>query len=455
MKKLKFFAIFLALAMVAVACGGDGDDTTTTPVADTTPDATTTTAGTTPVTIPEAEPGEIVVMAKWGASGGEGAAFLQVLDAFTAETGIDVNFVGVGDQLPTILSTQVAGGQPPDVGILPQSGLLNDLVTIGALIPIEAAAGDEMDANFSPAWRELGSVDGTLYGVFFKVANKSTVWYDVNAFSDNGISPPTTWDEWITVSGDLLDAGVTPVAVGGADGWTLSDWFENIYLRTAGPEKYDQLSRHEIPWTDQSVVDAFETMGEIIGNDDFVARGLSGALQVGFGDSVKLVFGDSPEAAVVYEADFVEGVILNETSAQPGTDFDFFAFPSIGGSDPGYTLTGGDVAVVLKDNPEAMALVEYLATAEAAEVWAALGGFSSANKNVDPSIYATDLGRRAVEGMVNATAVRYDMGDIMPSAFGSTGGSGFWGGLQDWLGNPSDLDNVLATMEAEAAAAFE
>ncbi len=393
-------------------------------------------------------------MAKWGASGGEGAAFLQVLDAFTTETGINVNYVGVGDQVPTVLSTQVAGGQPPDVAILPQTGLLNDLVQIDALIPIEAAAGDEMDAHFSPAWRELGSVDGTLYGVMFKVANKSTVWYDVQAFADNGITPPTTWDEWITASNNLLDAGITPVAVGGADGWTLSDWFENIYLRTAGPEKYDQLSRHEIPWTDQSVVDAFTTMGQIIGNDDFVARGLSGALQVGFGDSVKLVFGDAPEAAIVYEADFVEGVILNETSAQPGTDFDFFAFPTVAGSDPGVVLTGGDVAVVLKDNPEAMALVEYLATPEAAEVWAALGGYSSANKDVDQSIYATDLGRRAVEAMINATAVRYDMGDVMPSAFGSTGGSGFWGGLQDWLGNPGNLDDVLATMEAEAAAAF-
>jgi ABC-type glycerol-3-phosphate transport system substrate-binding protein len=404
--------------------------------------------------MPDAEPGEIVVMAKWGASGGEGEAFLQVLDAFEAETGIGVNYVGVGDQVPTVLSTQVAGGQPPDVAILPQTGLMNDLVALNALIPIEDAAGDEMDAHFSPAWRELGSINGTLYGVMFKVANKSTVWYDVQAFADNGITPPATWDEWITANDNLLDAGITPVAVGGADGWTLSDWFENIYLRTAGPELYDQLSRHEIPWTDESVRNAFEVMGQIIGQDDFVARGLSGALQVGFGDSVKLVFGDSPEAAIVYEADFVEGVILNETSAQPGTGFDFFPFPTIAGSDSGYVLTGGDVAVVLKDNPEAMALVEYLATPESAEIWAALGGYSSANKDVDTSIYATDLGRRAVEAMVNATAVRYDMGDIMPSAFGATGGAGFWGGLQDWLGDPADLDSVLEQMEAEAAAAF-
>ena len=45
-----------------------------------------------------------------------------------------------------------------------------------------------------------------------------------------------------------------PYSVAGADGWTLTDLFENIYLRTAGPEKYDQLAKHEIKWTDPTVV---------------------------------------------------------------------------------------------------------------------------------------------------------------------------------------------------------
>ena len=39
--------------------------------------------------------------------------------------------------------------------------------------------------------------------------------------------------------------------------------------------------------------------------------------------------------------------------------------------------------VMFKDNPAARALIEYLATPEAAEIWAAKGGFSSPNKNVD------------------------------------------------------------------------
>ena len=452
--------VISTFALVAAACG-DGEATTTTAagppetvtVTVQVPGETVTSIVTETVEVPVMAPGSIVVMAKWGASGGEGDAFQQVLDAFTEKTGITVRYVGVGDELPTILSTQVEGGAPPDVAILPQPGLLIDLASIGALVPIEDAAGATLDSNFAPVWRELGSADGVLYGVFFKGANKSTVWYDVNVFADNGITPPTTWEEWVAAAGNLLDAGITPVAVAGADGWTLSDWFENVYLRTAGPEKYDQLTKHEIPWTDQSVKDALATMGELIGVSDFVARGSSGAGQVGFGDSVKLVFSDAPEAAIVYEGDFVAGVISAETSAQPGTGFDFFDFPSIGGSPPA-VMGGGDVAVALTDAPEALALIEYLATPEAGQIWAALGGFSSPNMNVDLSVYPDDIGRAAAAALASAEVFRFDMSDLVPSALGGTTGSGIWGGLQNWLADPSSVDSVLEQLEADALAAF-
>ena len=394
--------------------------------------------------------GEVVVMAKWGAETSEGGSFLKVLQAFEKTTGIKVDYVGVGDQLPTVLSTQVAGGVPPDVAILPQPGLLRDLASIGALVPIAGTVRDHVDANFAPVWNELGSADGVLYGVFFKASNKSTVWYNVDLFDANGIAPPTTWDDWIAAANTLLEAGITTVAVGGADGWTLSDWFENVYVRTAGSEKYDQLANREIPWTDDSVKEAFAVMGSLLGVDEFLAGGARGALQTGFVDSVKQVFSDVPVAATVFEGDFVAGVIINETNSQASTDFAFFDFPSIGGS-PSAVIGGGDVAVVLQDTPEALALVEYLATPEAGSIWAALGGFSSPNKNVDPSVYPDDITRAAATSLVDATVFRFDLSDLVQSCFGSTAGTGIWGGMQDWLGDPSDIDRVTARLEADAS----
>ena len=442
MRKSKFLAFLFVFAMVAAACSSDDDGSDTT-VGAGGGDDTTATA--------DLAGQSVTVMAKWGETGGEGEAFLEVIKGFEAATGASVTYEGVGDDLPTILSTRVAGGDPPDVAILPQPGLLVDLATQGSLVPIEDAAGDELDASFAPVWRDLGSVDGTLYGVFFKGANKSTVWYDVAAFDANGIDPPTTWDEWLAAAEDFVDAGITPIAVGGADGWTLTDWFENVYLRTAGPEKYDQLTNHEIAWTDQSVKDALATLGELIGVEANVADGLNGALQIAFGDSVKKVFADG-DAAMVYEGDFVAGVITAETGAAAGS-FNFFDFPSIDGSPPA-VVGGGDVAVALSDSAVAMAFVEYLATAEAGEIWAPRGGFSSPNQDVDTSLYPDEISAAAAAGLANAEVFRFDLSDLVPSQFGGTAGAGLFGGLQNWLGNPADIDGVTSQLEAEAAAAF-
>ena len=430
----RFLALLVVIALALAACGGDDDDDQ---------------AGQTETGTDKKLSGETVsVLAKW--TGGELDAAKKVMAKFTEDTGIKVNLEGVGDDLPTILSTRVEGGNPPDIAQLPQPGLLTDLAKRGALKPIEDVVGKEVDERYGKVWRDLGSYEGTLYGVWFKAANKSTVWYDVKAWDKAGVKPPTTWQEWVTASQDLLDSGTKPLAVGGADGWVLSDWFENIYLRTAGAEKYDQLAAHKIPWTDPSVKTAFTRMKEMLGKDDFIAKGRSGALQVGFEDSVKLAFANR-EAATLYEGDFVGNTVRDETQAKPKTDYNFFAFPSIDGSKP-VVVGGGDVVVMLQDKPAARKLLEYLATADAAEVWAKLGGFSSPNKDVDLAVYPDDISREAAKQLVEAETFRFDLSDIVPSALGATKGAGIWGRLQDWLANPADVDKVLTKLEAEAAA---
>ena len=428
-------ALLAMMALTAAACGDDdnGDGAT---------DTTGGAAGT----------GDTVEMiAKW--TGGELDAAQEVMAAFTDETGIKVDLQGVGDDLPTILSTRIEGGNPPDVAQLPQPGLLTDLAERDALLPIDDVVGEDVEERYADVWNELGSHDGQLYGVWFKAANKSTVWYNVPIWEDAEIEPPETWEDWVAASQDLLDAGTKPLAVGGADGWVLSDWFENVYLRMAGPEKYDQLARHEIPWTDQSVKDALNKMKELIGNEAFVNKGLSGALQVTFEDSVKQVFATPPEAATVYEGDFVANTIRDETDANAEEDFNFFPFPSIDGSDPAI-VGGGDVVVMLEDRPAVRELMKYLATGEAAEVWAAQGGFSSPNKDVDLSVYPDDITREAARQLVEAETFRFDMSDTVPAALGATRGAGIWGRLQDWMANPNNVDQVTQRLEEEAMAAY-
>jgi alpha-glucoside transport system substrate-binding protein len=422
----------LALVLLAAACTGDDGGST---------DGGGTAAG-----------GETIeVAATW--TGPEQDRFQMVLDGFAEQSGADVRFLSAGDDIAAFVGPRIEGGDPPDVAMLPQPGVLQSFADQGDLIPIDDIAGDEVDQNFSETAREVGSADGTLYGVWFKTAQKSTVWYNTNVFADAGVEPPATWDELLKTGQTISDSGVEPYSYGGADGWPLSDLFENIYLRSAGLEKYDQLAAHEIPWTDKSVTEALTIMADVL-RDDEIAGGASGALQTDFNTSVTQAFNDPPKGAIVFEGDFVGGIITGTTDATLGQDADFFEFPSIDGSED-VVLGGGDIAVLLKDSEGGKALIEYLATPEAAEIWAAEGGYISPNTKVDLSAYPDELSRRAAEALAKAgDNVRYDLSDLQPTEFGATTGQGIWGIFQDFVRDPSDVDGTAEALEAAAKQAY-
>ena len=434
--KRRWVGLVLAVGLLAAACGG-GDDEEGAPTGGQTGGARL--AGQ-----------QLEVAATW--SGAEQANFTKVLDRFRERTGATSRFTSTGDEIAAVLGTRIQGGSPPDVAILPQPGLLSDLVARNALKPVADVAGELVDENYPPGWRQLGSVNGTLYGVWFKAANKSTVWYRPKAFADAGVQPPATWADLQRVAGTIADSGVTPFAVGGGDGWPLTDWFENVYLRTAGPEMYDKLARHEIPWTDPSVKRALTTLAEVFGKPQWLAGGVNGVLATTFDRSVSQVFADPPQAAILYEGDFVVNNILKDTRARLGVDARIFDFPSIAGSKPA-VVGGGDVAVLLKDTPAGRELIRFLATPEAAEPWAAAGGFTSPNKNLDPSRYANDINRQSARALTGAEIFRFDLSDLVPAAFGATAGQGLWKILQDFVRNPADVDGITQQLEAAAAAA--
>ncbi len=393
--------------------------------------------------------GSIQVMAIW--SGTEQESFQAVIDGFKEQNpDVDVKYTSGGDQLATVLSTAVEGGNPPDIAAIAQPGLMSDFVKKGSLKPIDFVE-DTVAENFGESIVETGSVDGQLYGLLYKAANKSTVWYNVPAFEDAGIEAPETWDDLLAAAGTLKDSGVPAYSIGGADGWTLTDLFENIYIRTAGPEKYDQLSRHEIPWTDQSVKDALAEMAKFVGDADNIAGGKAGALQTDFPTSVTQVFADPPKAAMVIEGDFVAGEIKE---AEPETGFNVFDFPSINDSPP-MVVGGGDIVVMFKDNPAAKAFIEYLATPEAAEIWAKRGGFSSPNKQLSADVYPDPILQKTAGAIGEAETFRFDLSDLQPAAFGGTPGQGLFKLFQDFVSNPEDIDGVTQKMEKAAGQAFK
>ena len=441
---LLLLAVLLAALVAVVAGCGSKSNAATTP----SPNAAASFS-----TVPTSTSASLSMTAVW--SGQEQTAFQKVIAGFNQiYPHIKVTFTSDGNNLPQILSTQVAGGHPPDLAALPQPGLMKQFVASGALKPLDFAK-NVIDANFSPTVTNIGTVNGHLYGLLFKAANKSTVWYNVPAFKNAGIMPPTTWTELLADAKTLKASGVTPYSVGADVGWPITDLFENIYLRTAGPAMYNKLTNHQIPWTDPSVTTALKDMQQIYGNSSYIYGGNGGAATTDFPTSVTNVFTNPPKAAMVFEADFVESVITSSTKAAPTTGFNYFPFPSINGVGGNYVEAGGDIVTMFKSSPAAQAFVSYLATAPAAEIWARQGGFSSANKNVPASVYTDPIGRRAAVALENAPVVVYDMSDQQPAAFGSTTGQGEWQIFTNFLKNPSNITGTEKALQSAATAAYK
>ncbi len=300
------------------------------------------------------------------------------------------------------------------MALLPQPGAIRQAVQKGWAKPLGADALKELRKNYSPGWQDIGKVDGKSYGVYYKAANKSLIWYNAKAFGNAGAKEPKSWQDLLTAARAVYDSGVTPFSVGGADGWTLTDWFENVYLSQAGPEKYDQLAQHKIKWTDPSVKQALTTLAQIWGRKDYVAGGADGALQTEFPASVTQTFtgGDQPKAAMVYEGDFAQ-VNIGDTKAKVGTDAKVFPFPAVGSSAP--VVSGGDAAVVLKDSKAAQALATFLASPDAATIQAKLGGYLSPNRNVPESAYPNEVQRTIAKALIaSGDDFRFDMSDQAP-----------------------------------------
>ena len=387
--------------------------------------------------------------------GAERDAFMKMLEPFEAATGIKVEFAGTRD-LRTILTTRVAAGNPPDVSAIPNPGQMHEFAEIGALVDLsEFMDVSKLQSEYAKTWIDLGSYGGKLYSIFISADLKSLVWYSPKAFADAGYQIPQSWDELIVLSDKIAAWGRSPWSIGlesgAASGWPGTDWIEDIMLRTAKPEIYDKWVNHQIPWTDSAVQRAWEIFGQIARNEKYVYGGPATALTANFGDAPNVLFTSPPRAYMHKQATFIKSFILNyDPNLKPGEDFSFFPFPSIDREYGAPALGAADMFAVFNNTPEAQALMRYLATAGAQEIWVVQLGKLSANRRVNPSAYPDDLTREAAQILASAQTFRFDGSDLMPAAVGS---GSFWSGILDYVGG-EDLDSVLKRIEETAVEAY-
>ena len=364
-------------------------------------------------------------------------------------TGISVEYQG-SSEFEAQIAVLAEGGNAPDIGIVPQPGLLQRLAAGGWLIPASQAVEDNVDEFWSADWKVYGTADDTFYAAPLMASVKGYIWYSPSEFEEKGYEIPTTLDELTELSETIAAEGehkpwCVGLESGDATGWPGTDWVEDFVLRQAGPEFYDQWVTHEVPFNSPEVAEAFDAVGDYLKNPDMVNGGIgdvstqiSEAFQTG---GLPILDG---ECSLHHQASFYEtfwnpdGGDAN-TVAPDGTVFAFL-LPPVEADGPQQVTGGGEFPVAFRDAEEVEAFRAYLSSDTWANNRVSLGGVISANKGLDPEVASSELLKQSIEILQSEdTTFRFDGSDLMP---GAVGADSFWKGIVAWVGGASTADTA-------------
>ncbi|UCF61265.1 MAG: carbohydrate ABC transporter substrate-binding protein, partial [Anaerolineaceae bacterium] len=351
--------------------------------------------------------------------------------------------------LNAVLATRVEGGNPPDISLMPNVGAF--AMYKDQLIPLEDL-GANLD-NYLPSWLALGSVDGTVYGVFVKADVKSLVWYSPLAFDAMGYTIPKTWDEFVALVDQIKADGGIPLSMGmesgAATGWTGTDFVQDILLRTQGLAFTDGLATGATAWNDPGVKAAWEIYGTWATDETYALGGADGTVSTGFLDAIYAVFADPPQAYMVKQSGFAGGVVEGQYPELVfGTDYNFFVIPSMDGSPPPVQV-GGDAMAVFNDTPAVRAVIGYLTSGRGGRAWAASGFDLSPNNKVTGLSYTDPISAAKAAVMLRAPAVSFDVGDLLPGGMVMDE----FAAITEYV-NGGDLDAILNRLQARADEVF-
>jgi alpha-glucoside transport system substrate-binding protein len=400
--------------------------------------------------------GDQTVQISGGITGTEADALNKTFDQFTKDTGIKVKYTGDKSFEGNIV-TKVTGGSAPDIAIVPQPGLLKSLIDTGEVKTATSTVDKNVDKYWGADWKKYGTSDGKFYAAPMLANLKGYVWYSPAQFKEWGVEVPQTWDELLTLTKTIREkTGAAPWCAGfasdAASGWPGTDWVEDLVLRQSGTEVYDNWVDGKVKFTDPEIKKAFDAVGEILLNPDYVNAGFGDVKSINstaFADVAnKVADGSCP---MTHQASFLSANFLTAKTKAGGTpkigadgDVNAFVLP---GDKPGQLSVeaGGEFVTRFSDTDAVKKVVEYMSTPEWADARVKLGGVVSANKGADPTLASSEFLQETMKTLQSDdTTVRFDASDLMPATVGS---GSFWKGMVNWIdGEPTD--KVLSDIQA-------
>lgn len=444
MTRFRLIAPLAVLALILTACpaADDGDGGAGSAPADT----SAAPGG-------EEEPlgGTVSILAVYADA--EEESFMAMIQPWVDFHGTTVEYTATRD-INAQLTTQVAGGNPPDIAGLPGPGAMQQFARDGDLVPLDDVIDmDTYSSQYDQGWITAGTVDDQLVGIFTKVSVKGLIFYNPAQFEAAGYAVPEDYDGLTALVDEIAGSGTPPWGIGlesgAASGWPATDWIEDFVLRQSGPDVYDQWVNGELPWTSDEIRAAFEAFGAWATDPEYVAGGPNGVINTAFGNGGDCMFAEPPECYLHHQASFITGFFEDNFPevAVAGETYDFFPMPGI---EFNGVTTAGDLFGMFNDTPQARSLMQYLTTPEAQQIWVERGGAISPSKEVPVDAYPDETSARFAEIIQGAETTRFDASDMMPSQMNEA----FWGAVLDYVQNPGDLDTILGELDSVQESAY-
>jgi alpha-glucoside transport system substrate-binding protein len=361
----------------------------------------------------------VTVFGPWRAAAAD--AFRASMEPFEARTGIDVVYTGSGS-FAADATRRLEDGQPPDVVVFPQPGLMTDLAERGYLLPLQTDVASIAQANHADQLAEATARGTAQTGVVYRLNVKSLVWYQPQVFAEAGYEVPQTMTQLQELAARMAADGTPPWCIGveafQASGWPATDWVEDLLLRLQPPDVYDAWVAGETPFTDEAIADTFSTLEDLVLTPGRAFGGRRTILNTAVGEAQAPMFTDPPGCLMYRQASFQRDNLDPSIAIGPDGDTDVFVLPTDAGGQPPL-LIGGTFAAAATDTTETWDLLAYLATPEGSSAWLERGGFISPHRDVEPQDYADDFDAQVAELLHTASTVRFDGSDLMEPAVGT------------------------------------
>ena len=170
-------------------------------------------------------------------------------------------------------------------------------------------------------------------------------------------------------------------------------------------------------------------------------------LTTNFANAGDPIFASPPNCLFLHQASFITGLgaFANKTKL---TDYNFFSFPAINSQYAAAVEGAGDLFGAFSNTPQAAALMKYLVSSQAQQLFVGGGEFLSANKAV--ANYPNSMNQRQGAILSGATSFVFDASDQMPAPMQTA----FYKDLLKFIQDPTQLDSVLADLDSVQSSSY-